>query len=99
MTDHPFRLEPYQVPDFPASTLWVDQLRWCIAVMPSDDEDLDFAASLLSYAARGGLSDKQAKHGRRLIERVRAEWITQELACQQVPERPALAAIPAEGRA
>lgn len=58
--------------------------------MDGDDQDMGFTASLLSYCVeRGGLTDKQVKHARRIVERVRALWLARQLDCQQ----------PAPGRA
>lgn len=79
-----YRLHPPQVPDCPAGGDWVDHLRWCVAVMDADDDDLGFAASLLSYAvSKGGLTSKQARHGNRLLERIHALWLADALDCQR----------------
>lgn len=78
-----YGLQPSQVPDFPGALAWADQLRWCVAVMDADDRDIGFAASLLSYAIdRGGLTEKQARHAFRLVERIRSLWLADRLDCQ-----------------
>lgn len=85
-----YGLHPSQVPDFPATTAWIDLLRWCVAVMDATDRDLGFAASLLSHAVdRGGLTEKQGHHALRLVERVRALWLAEALAYQRCPAAPA----------
>lgn len=59
---------------FPASDLWIDQLRWCICVLPNDDEDMGFIASLFSYAHyHGGLTERQQRAARNVIRRIKAE--------------------------
>lgn len=86
--DEPFKLRPYEVPDFPNSRRWVDQLRWCLAVMDHDDDDISFLASLLGHAAgdRGGLTEKQAKYAQRIVDRVVALHSAGHLACQAEDE-------------
>jgi hypothetical protein len=55
----------------PASDAWPDVLHWCLRQMATDDPDLAFAASLLSYALRGdGLTEKQARYATRIADRV-----------------------------
>lgn len=101
--DDKFRLHPSQVPEYPTSIQWVCLLRWCIAVMDATDRDIGFAASLLYYASdKGGLTEKQAKHGQRLIDRVHALWLAEALECQRNPRSSAhsnLGNQPAEGGA
>ncbi|MBD8906540.1 hypothetical protein [Methylorubrum zatmanii] len=83
-------LHPSQVPDFPRTRAWIDQLRWCVAVMDANDRDLGFAASLLSHAVdRGGLTDKQFRYASRLVERVHALWLADVLVCQRRPSETA----------
>ncbi len=103
--DDGYRLHPSQVPDFPASLLWVDQLRWCLAVMDADDPDLGFAASLLSHAVdKGGLTEKQGKYASRIVQRVQALWLAEALSCQRrpsapVPPPPSLSEMATKGQA
>lgn len=78
-----FSVLPAGVPDFPSNNQWVDHLRWTLAVMNADDDDMAFAASLLSHCReRGGLTEKQAKYAKRMVDRVRALWLADQLACQ-----------------
>lgn len=77
-----FTLRPEQVPDFPSATTWADQLRWCLAVMDAYDPELAFTASLLSYAARDGLSERQAKSANKIVRRVLDAWEGGRLDCQ-----------------
>lgn len=82
-----YALAPHQVPDFPTSDRWLDHLRWCVAVMDTDDDDVGFAASLLSHVVtNGGITEKQVKYAKRIVERVRALWLVQQLGCQQSPK-------------
>src|SRR5258708_3892997 len=77
MTDDakPFSLEAHEVPRPARSAIWADHLRWAVAVMDGDDSDLAFVASLLSHAVRhDGLSPRQAKYARRILDRLIAAW-------------------------
>ncbi|MCJ2098964.1 hypothetical protein [Methylobacterium sp. E-046] len=79
-----YRLYPHQVPDYPNSNSWVDVLTWSVAVMGTDDDDFKFTASLLSHAAgRNGLTEKQIKFAKRVVDRVMALWMAGTLECQQ----------------
>ena len=95
MTATPFILDPWGIPDFPSSLKWADHLRWCVAVMDGDDADLGFAASLLSHALKGGLTEKQARYAQRVIDRVRAHHSSGLLDCQQ--DRPLVPGAPSLG--
>lgn len=53
---------------------WPEALHWCVRVMETSDTDLPFMASLLSQAAKNGsLSEKQAKYGQRIYDRLRTD--------------------------
>lgn len=55
----------------PDSDDWAEWLRWAIFVMATDDRDLGFVASLLSYRmTRGALTDKQIKAALKVIRRL-----------------------------
>lgn len=78
-----YSLAPSQVPAPPASAQWVEQLRWCMAVMDSDPDELGFVAGLISYAIKqGGLTEKQAKYAQRLLDRVTEDWEAGKLGFQ-----------------
>lgn len=50
---------------------WPEALHWCVRVMETTDSDLPFMASLLSQAAKNGsLSEKQAKYGQKIYDRI-----------------------------
>ena len=82
-----FTLECHQVPaPPPTAALWADWLRWLVVVMNPDDPQLHFAASLLSHALKaGGLSEKQANAGNRMIERILAAYSAGDLRCMKAP--------------
>ena len=72
------------VPPPPTNDLWVDVLRWLVAVMDMDDPDLAFTSSLLSHCLNhGGLTDKQAKYARKIIARLTAHYEAGTLDFQQ----------------
>lgn len=71
------------IPPYPASPTWASALRWCVIVMDDDDRDIGFAASLLSQAVKGGLSDKQKRYANKTISRVLELWGRGLLDCQQ----------------
>lgn len=78
-----YRLNPSQVPDFPESKRWTEQLRWCLAVMNHDLEEIGFVAGLLAYASKhGGLTEKQELYAGRLVERIADDWAAEKLDCQ-----------------
>ena len=52
---------------------WEASLHWIIRVLPVGHPDLAFAASLLSFEIERGLTERQEKYARRLLERVKAE--------------------------
>lgn len=100
MTDQPFTLESFQVPEPPyGSKSWFDWLRWMVTVMNPDDPQFHFIASLLASAARyGKLTEKQAAAANRAIERIAAAYEADDLLClktgqasaEVVPMRPTL---------
>lgn len=97
-----YALEPHQVPNFPVSDRWVDHLRWCLAVMDANDDDIAFAASLLSHAINnGGLTEKQVKYATRTVKRVQALWLAEQLRCQRhnapASRRPSLRLVDTQG--
>ncbi len=82
-----FGLTASQVPDVPASTRWVDMLRWCVCDVDCDDYDLGFLASLLSYALRhGGLTERQERYAQKIVNRVHTTWSENRLQAQRAPE-------------
>lgn len=81
----PFTLQSYQVPDFPESTIWTDQLRWLIMVMDPDDKQLPFIASCLAYSFKNnGLTEKQAVVCNKILQRVCARFESETLLCQNI---------------
>lgn len=86
----PFRLHWNEVPDPPKSKAWACHLRWCIAVMDDDDDDMGFVASLLAHTCKsGGLTHKQARYAQRILDRIAAHHSGGYLDCQQSETRPA----------
>ncbi|MHC2018769.1 hypothetical protein [Methylobacterium sp. CM6247] len=84
-----YLLEADCVPACHTGDGWVNYLRWLIAVMDAADKDLGFIASLLSHVAeKGGLIEKQGKYATRTVDRVRAQWMSGSLDCQQAPVPP-----------
>lgn len=81
-----FTLGVGEVPEIPASPLWVDQLRWMLMVMDYDDPALPFIAGCFQHAITygGALSDKQHLVCQRHIARVKAEYDAGTLVCQCV---------------
>lgn len=102
-----FTLTCDQVPDFPSSTLWADQLRWAICVCDPDETiRLKFLAGCLAYAIENdGLTKAQATAASDIIRKIRKAWAEGSLLCQLTPpdEGPDtgidLAAVEPEGRA
>ncbi|MBO1022594.1 hypothetical protein IPV08_21765 [Methylobacterium sp. SD274] len=96
-----YSLDCEAVPVYPTNGDVVGRLRWCIAVCDSNDRGLGFAASLLSFAIeRGGLTVRQLRCAETLIERIRHQWATCDLDCQQMPASSRgfdLRAVPPEG--
>ena len=53
--------------------------------MDIDDPDLGFTASILSHALKfGGLSEKQARYGQRIYDRLRELYLRNQLPAQIV---------------
>lgn len=68
--------------------------------MAVDDPDLGFAASLLSYSIKhGGLTEKQAKYGNRLLGRLFTLYERGQLPAQLVEPATTLAAMHPAGNA
>jgi hypothetical protein len=87
----PFCLNQYEVPTPPRSDLWVDQLRWVVAVMDHDDGDLGFVASLLAYAIRNrGLTQRQQPHADKILRRIHAMWSEGRLRAQHTEPEPVM---------
>ena len=71
------------VPPPPCSNEWTHLLHWCVQVMDVDDPDLAFTASILSQAiSQGGLTEKQAKYGQRINDRLRELYLRNQLPSQ-----------------
>ena len=52
---------------------WATLLHAAVKAMAVDDPDLAFTSSLLAYALKhGDLTDRQAKYGNRVLDRVRS---------------------------
>ena len=86
----------YDVPSPPDSTLWDDQLRWCVFVMNKGDPQRHFAASCLSWVLKsGGLTDRQASACAKMLRRVLALYEAGALDCQAEPEAEEVADMPA----
>lgn len=74
---------------------WAEALHWAVGVVPLGHSDLSFLASLLHQALdRPGLTDRQAKWARRILDRVIVE--SQGASADQAPD---LATAAPAGRA
>ena len=83
-------LSTSQIPGFPSGGRWTDILRWCVAVMDEGDDDLAFMASLLSHSVRfGGLTAKQVRYAKEIVERVHQQWEWGGLEFQLADAAPA----------
>ncbi len=78
-----FTLHAGQVPERPVSNLWVDQLRWLVCVMNTDDNALHFISSVLSHVLKnGGLSAAQGKVAESVLDRIAKDHAAGILHCQ-----------------
>lgn len=86
------------LPPPPDSNRWADVLHWCVQVMDVGDPDLAFTASILSHALTyDGLTDRQAKYGQRIYDRLLELYDRQQLPRQMAAS--ALVNLPTEGNA
>lgn len=84
-----FTLTQSQVPAPPDSTLWVDQLRWAIAVIDGrQTARIRFLAGSLAYALSNGgkISNKQANVCDDILAKIQADYDVGALACQAIPD-------------
>lgn len=59
----------------PDSDSQVQRLKWAIGAIPHDHQDLAFLASLLAHAIeRPGLTERQEKWARRIVDALIRDW-------------------------
>ena len=79
-----YRLLPSQVPRPPGNRLFVETLRWCVAVLDAGHPDIAEATRLLDKAIRRpGLMPPEARRAEAVFERTRETWARSGLAFQE----------------
>ena len=90
-----FALYCDEVPDPPATTLWVDLLRWAVCVMDPEDKRLTFVAGCLSFATQNeGLTAKQSSACEAILKSLHQDWQNGILVCQNTAAPNEIKEIP-----
>lgn len=79
-----YRLLPVHVPAPPQSDLFIDTMRWCVAVLDPGSRDIEEAARLLDKTIRRpGLMPPEARRAEAVFDRTREAWARGALTFQR----------------
>lgn len=77
------------VPEPPEDMSWTANLRWLVSVMNDDDRSLGFIAGCLSYCVvNDGITAKQERGCRKVLDRVLDDFENLQLDCQARADEP-----------